>query len=77
MLKAQKTQAKLRDMILERVKDHPACPEGMDVSIKSVHNSWGVDCMPPENQHIAYADCCILMTKIAAGLRLEYDLASN
>jgi hypothetical protein len=49
----------------------------MDVSIKLVHQSWGVDCVPPEGQHIAYADCCAVMTGIARELREKFDLSAN
>ena len=77
MRKPQKSEAELRAMILERIREHPVCPATMDVSVRAAHLSWIVDCMPPNGQHIAYADCCNLITKIAAELRLEYRLAPN
>jgi hypothetical protein len=78
MVKPTKTRDQLRAMILAEIKGHhPVCPAGMDVAVRQLKLSWGVDCIPPSAGRIAYADCCDLITKIAARLRNEFDLSPN
>jgi hypothetical protein len=75
MTKARKTSGELRTMIMERVKDSPKFPRGMDLAVRQRGVSWAVDCIPPTTKKLAYADCCELITRIAAEIRLECDLA--
>ncbi len=77
MAKASKTADELRDMILERARAERIFPPGMSVSVRRTRVSWGIDCVPPTIRKSAHADCCDLLTRIAAELREKYDLAPN
>ena len=77
MAKAVKTADELRDMILDRARGEPIFPPGMSVHVRRTRASWGIDCVPPTISKSAHADCCDLLTRIAAELREQYDLGPN
>ena len=77
MDKPTKTRDELRALILAEISGHPVCPPGMDVAVRQLSRSWGIDCIPPSAGRIAYADCFSLIAKIAARLQNEFDLRPN
>jgi len=77
MAKGVKTADELREMILERARGERIFPPGMSVQVRRTRAGWGIDCVPPTISKSAHTDCCDLLTRIAAELREEYDLASD
>jgi hypothetical protein len=70
--------AELKEMILQRIKAHPSCPQGMSVEIeRTVGNDWRAISVPPPNQHIAYADCSNYVAYIANVLSFLYGLSEE
>jgi len=77
MTKPTMSKDELRSLILSKIKLDPVCPEGMDVSVRATKGgSWIVDSVPPQGQHIAYADCAKRISQIVQYLRAKYDLAT-
>jgi hypothetical protein len=51
------------------------CPPGMTATVKRRGETWEALTMSPN--HVAYADCVARVTRYAAVLRTEYDLADD
>jgi hypothetical protein len=70
-----KTANELEGLILQKIAQHPVCPNGMNVQIRSEGGgNWVADSVPPAGQSIAYADCAHHIGYVASAYRLLYDL---
>ena len=71
-----KTASEVEGLILQRIAQHPVCPDGMGVKIISEGGGkWVADSVPPAGQSIAYADCAHHIGYVARAYQLLYDLA--
>ena len=73
MSKQTKTAAELEAMIMSEMLDLAECPYGMSATVKRLGDSWEALTHSPD--HIAYADCGARVTRIAAKLKTQFDLA--
>jgi hypothetical protein len=73
MGKTKKTAAELEVMILSRMETISECPVGMTVIVKRRGDTWEALPMSPDQE--MYLDCFARVTRYAAVLRTEYDLA--
>ena len=65
----------LKAMLLQKIKGHPVCPDGMRIEIRSTSGAeWDALASPPEGQNVAYADCVHYISTVARSLRALYDL---
>lgn len=71
-----KTASELEALILQKIAQHPVCPDGMGVQIRSEGGGqWKVDSVPPAGQAAAYSDCVHYTGYVARAYRLLYDLS--
>jgi hypothetical protein len=62
-------------MILAKIRQHPVCPDGMDVSVRpDPDRGWTADGIPLPDSHIGYADCADYVGQVVRGV--DYDLSS-
>jgi hypothetical protein len=73
MSKAVKTAEELEVMILSRMETISECPDGMTVIVKRRGDTWEAVTIAPDQG--IYSDCVTRVTRFAAVLRTEYDLA--
>jgi hypothetical protein len=75
MANPTKTKEELERLILDEISNHPVCPPGMGVSVKTTgRGDWRADAIPPSGSHIAYTDCANYIGEVARRLRSQYDL---
>jgi hypothetical protein len=68
----------LKEMILQRIRKHPVCPQRMSVDIeRTVGSDWKAISIPPPDQHIAYADCSNYIAYIANVIGFLYGLSEE
>jgi hypothetical protein len=67
--------AELKAMILQKIRSHPVCPEGMSVEIAPKNGvEWEALAVPPPGQSIAYKDCAHYISTVAVRLRALFGI---
>jgi hypothetical protein len=70
-----KSEAELRRMILDEVRNYAVCPEGTDVSVKAdPDHRWTADTVPPPQSLVDCADYVYYLDHVVRRLRIDFDL---
>ena len=73
--KPSKSANELKSLILIKMSQQPACPDGMSLEIVDLGNGeWRTDSVPPSGQHIAWADCAHYIGMMARAFGQLYSL---
>jgi hypothetical protein len=73
-----KSADELKSLILLKMAHQPACPKGMSLEIVALgQGKWRADSVPPQGQHIGWADCAHYIGMMARAFGQLYALKGD